>query len=232
MARRGANEGTIRLRPDGRWEARYRRDGLQRSVYGDTRKQVVDALRAEEMPSPSAAELRRRAEAQLKPQRAKRGERRTEADMARLVHELEVHQVELEMQNEELQQTRAKAEALLVRYTDLYDFAPTGYFNLARDGTIHAVNLNGARLLGIERALLLNRRLGVLVAAADRPAFNAFLGVRGPAGVPRRHAGCHRPPPGRDGAGAIDPGTASSPDPGESIERSAADLRLLQKNSG
>jgi len=136
---------------------------------------LVDALRAEEMPSPSAAELRRRAEAQLKPQRAKRGERRTEADMARLVHELEVHQVELEMQNEELQQTRAKAEALLVRYTDLYDFAPTGYFNLARDGTIHAVNLNGARLLGIERALLLNRRLGVLVAEADRPAFNAFL---------------------------------------------------------
>jgi PAS domain S-box-containing protein len=96
-------------------------------------------------------------------------------EMARLVHELEVHQIELEMQNEELQQTRVKAEALLARYTDLYDFAPTGYFNLARDGTIRAVNLTGARLLGIERARLLNRRLGLLVAEADRPVFNAFL---------------------------------------------------------
>ncbi len=135
----------------------------------------ADTLRAEDLPSRSAAELRRHAEAQLKPPPAKRGARRTEADMARLVHELEVHQVELEMQNEELQQTRVKAEVLLDRYTDLYDFAPTGYFNLARDGTIRAVNLTGARLLGIERALLLNRRLGLLVAEADRTAFNAFL---------------------------------------------------------
>ena len=96
-------------------------------------------------------------------------------ETARLVHELEVHQIELEMQNEELQRTRAKAEALLAQYTDLYDFAPTGYFNLAADGTILAVNLTGARLLGIERAQLLNRRFGVLVSEADRPIFNAFL---------------------------------------------------------
>jgi PAS domain S-box-containing protein len=122
-----------------------------------------------------AVELRRRAEERLKRQRPEGGGQRTEVETARLVHELEVHQIELEMQNEELQQTRVKAEALLARYTDLYDFAPTGYFNLARDGTIRAVNLTGARLLGLERALLLNRRLGLLVAEADRPAFNAFL---------------------------------------------------------
>jgi PAS domain S-box-containing protein len=79
------------------------------------------------------------------------------------------------MQNEELQSARAQAEALLAQYTDLYDFAPTGYFNLAADGMILAVNLTGARLLGLERAQLLNRRFGFLVSEADRPVFNAFL---------------------------------------------------------
>jgi PAS domain S-box-containing protein len=135
----------------------------------------ADALRVDDPPSPGAAALRRRAEEQLTRQQAQREEHRTKMEMARLVHELEVHQIELEMQNEELQQTRVKAEALLARYTDLFDFAPTGYFNLARDGTIRAVNLTGARLLGIERARLVNRRLGLLVAEADRPVFNAFL---------------------------------------------------------
>ena len=125
-------------------------------------------------PSPTAA-LRRRAEAQLKRKQTERGAHRTKLEMARLVHELEVHQVELEMQNEELQQLHAQAEALLAQYTDLYDFAPTGYFNLARDGTILAVNLTGARLLGIERTRLLNRRFGFLVSDVSRPVFNAFL---------------------------------------------------------
>jgi PAS domain S-box-containing protein len=125
--------------------------------------------------STDAAELRRRAEKRLKRQRPEGGGQKTALETARLVHELEVHQIELEMQNEELQRTRAKAEALLAQYTDLYDFAPTGYFNLAADGTILAVNLTGARLLGIERAQLLNRRFGVLVSEADRPIFNAFL---------------------------------------------------------
>ena len=125
--------------------------------------------------STDAAKLRRRAEKRLKRKRPEGGGRKTALKTARLVHELEVHQIELEMQNEELQRTRAKAEALLAQYTDLYDFAPTGYFNLAADGTILAVNLTGARLLGLERAQLLNRRFGVLVSEADRPVFNAFL---------------------------------------------------------
>jgi PAS domain-containing protein len=121
----------------------------------------------------SAAALRRRAEERLQareqtPQSAIRNPQSAQ----RLVHELQVHQIELEMQNEELQQARAKIEVLLAEY---YEFAPTGYFNLAADGTILAVNLTGARLLGIERARLLNRRFGLLVSEADRPDFNAFL---------------------------------------------------------
>jgi PAS domain S-box-containing protein len=125
-------------------------------------------------PSPTAG-LRRRAEARLKRQKPKDRGQRTELATMRLVHELEVHQIELEMQNEALQQARARQDVLLAQYTDLYNFAPTGYFNLAADGTILAVNLTGARFLGIERAQLLKRRFGLLVSVADRPAFNAFL---------------------------------------------------------
>jgi PAS domain S-box-containing protein len=132
-------------------------------------------MKTNQNPLADAAALRRRAEQQLKRQRPKGRGQRTESETARIAHELEVHEIELEMQNEQLQQANARAEALLAQYTDLYDFAPTGYFNLARDGTILAVNLTGARLLGFERARLLNRRFGSLVAAADRPAFNAFL---------------------------------------------------------
>jgi PAS domain-containing protein len=135
---------------------------------------------ADAAPSTSSGQaLRRRAEERLsakrKSQKSEGGDQRTAEDDARLVHELQVHQIELEMQNEELQQTRADMEVLLVRYTDLYDFAPTGYFNLAADGTILAVNLTGARLLGIERGQLLEWRFGFLVSVADRPVFDAFL---------------------------------------------------------
>jgi PAS domain S-box-containing protein len=122
-----------------------------------------------------AAELRCRAEARLTGQRTEDRGQKTKLETARLVHELQVHQIELEMQNEELQQARARAEELLAQYTDLYDFAPTGYFNLAADGTILAVNLTGARLLGLDRAQLLKRRFGLLVAEADRPRLNACL---------------------------------------------------------
>jgi PAS domain S-box-containing protein len=88
---------------------------------------------------------------------------------------LEVHQIELEIQNEELAQSRAEVEALLRQYADLYDFAPVGYFTLARDGAILQVNLAGARLLGVERGKLIKRRFGVFVSVESRPTFNAFL---------------------------------------------------------
>jgi PAS domain S-box-containing protein len=106
------------------------------------------------------------------------------------VHELQEHQVELEMQNEELRQERAKAEdllseelqqararmgALTSQYIDLYEFAPAGYLTLDREGKIGDLNLAGARLLGVERFLLLTRRFGRFVAEGDRRAFSDFL---------------------------------------------------------
>ena len=126
-------------------------------------------------PPPDAAELRRRAEERLREQHPETGQARTEADTQRLVHELQVHQIELEMQNEELQQARDEMEAGLEKYSDLYDFAPVGYLTLDREGTIREANLTSASLLGIERSRLVKRRFGLCVSAADRPAFNAFL---------------------------------------------------------
>ena len=126
-------------------------------------------------PSAEAAGLRRRAEARLRAAATKAAPARTETDTQRLVHELQVHQIELEMQNEELRQSRAEVEAGLERYTELYDFAPVGYLTLGRDGAIRQVNLTGARLLGVERARLPGRRFGVFVEPAGPAGFQAFL---------------------------------------------------------
>ena len=125
--------------------------------------------------STEAAELRHRAEARLRAAAMKGAPARTDADTQRLVHELQVHQIELEMQNEELRQSRAEVETGLERYTELYDFAPVGYLTLGRDGAIRQVNLTGARLLGVDRARLPGRRFGVFVGAPDRAGFKAFL---------------------------------------------------------
>ena len=89
--------------------------------------------------TPDAAELRRQAEAMLSERTKNTGPLpETVADLHRLVHELEVYQIELEMQNEELAQTRAELNATLQQYTDLYDLAPVGYFMLSRDSTIRS----------------------------------------------------------------------------------------------
>ena len=129
--------------------------------------------------SADAAELRRRAEARLRKQRknqqSKAGAPKSDADTQRLLHELQVHQIELEMQNAELQKARDELEAPLEKYTDLYDFAPVGYFSLDEQGLILEVNLTGAALLGVERSRLINRRLPRFVAPASRPIFLAFL---------------------------------------------------------
>ncbi len=122
--------------------------------------------------TPSAVEVRRCAEDLL---RDRKQPAHSPDDDAKLVHELQVHQIELEMQNEELVRSRAELETSLERYSELYDFAPVGYFTLGRDGSIRQVNLTGARLLGVARSELLMRRIGAFVAAADVSAFNAVL---------------------------------------------------------
>ena len=122
-----------------------------------------------------AAKLRSRAEERARDQHLESGLAGSPADTQRLVHELQVHQIELAMQNEELRKARDEMETGLERYTELYDFAPVGYLTLDREGTIREANLTSASLLGIERSRLVKRRFALCVSAADLPAFNAFL---------------------------------------------------------
>ncbi len=133
------------------------------------------------MPNPpikisDAVELRRHAEVRLKKNRpARPAPPQTDADARRMLHELQVHQLELELQNAELQQARDKVETLLKTYTDLYDFAPVGYLSLDEQGHILEVNLTASTLLGVERSRLIKQRLQNFVDPPSRPLFLAFL---------------------------------------------------------
>jgi len=124
---------------------------------------------------PDAAALRRRAEGRLEERRSEATGHRTGADLQRLVHELEGHQVELEMQNEELCRVKDGLEEANQRYAELYDFAPVGYLTLDSRGAIRGANLTGAGLLGVERSRLLGRRLADFMADEFRSAFAACL---------------------------------------------------------
>ena len=135
-------------------------------------------LNGEKKQRPMMAELYRRAENQLRNQRRNSRDRivKVETDTKRLQHELEVHQIELEMQNEELKESRNKMERLLEKYEDFYDFAPVGYFSVSELGVIQEVNLTGAALLGVGRSRLIHQRLPFFVSPSDRTAFLGFLG--------------------------------------------------------
>jgi len=96
-------------------------------------------------------------------------------DIGTLMHELELHQIELELQNEELSYAKSLLQQNNDKYIELYDFAPTGYFTLSREGEIIDINLAGAIMLGKERAVLKNSRFGFFVRNEDKPVFNRFL---------------------------------------------------------
>lgn len=121
--------------------------------------------------------LRRQAEAQLNATKRKHLDIPTSPDdMQRIIHELAVYQIELEMQQDELLQTRVELEESLDCYTELYDFAPLGYLTLDREGMIRKVNLSGSKLLGVDRSHLMGDRLGRFVVAEDLPVYNTMMG--------------------------------------------------------
>ncbi|MCX6267165.1 MAG: PAS domain S-box protein [Bacteroidetes bacterium] len=99
----------------------------------------------------------------------------SEPETLTLIHELEVHQIELEMQNVELMRARSIAEEAIGKYTELYDFAPSGYFTLTDAGEIIELNLSGADMLGKERSYLTNRHFSLFVSREKRPVFSLFL---------------------------------------------------------
>ena len=115
--------------------------------------------------------LRNRAESSLRKRSADLGKSPVK-DLQKLVQELRVHQIELEMQNEELRKAQLELAESRDRYSDLYDFAPIGYFTLDEKGLIAEVNLAGADLLGCERASLLTKKgFSQFIAPGSQDAF-------------------------------------------------------------
>jgi PAS domain S-box-containing protein len=98
-----------------------------------------------------------------------------EQDTQGLVHELQVHQIELEMQNEELRGMQEQLGETVAKYSDLYDFAPVGYVTSNRDGIIQEANLTFAVQLGIERGRLIDTPLWLYVTAPDRGKFRSHV---------------------------------------------------------
>ncbi len=119
--------------------------------------------------------LRRNAEELLKKKQGKPERLIIETDSIKLLHELQVHQIELEMQNEELIHANEAAETALKKYTMLYDFAPMGYFTLDPEGNIRELNFTGAELLGDRRFSLVNTNFKLFISEDSRPEFDSFF---------------------------------------------------------
>jgi PAS domain-containing protein len=99
----------------------------------------------------------------------------TEFDNLKLIHELRVYQIELEMQNEELKKAQSQAYEAITKYVDLYDFAPSGYISLSKDGDIIELNYSAAAMLGNDRIHLKNKRFGLYISHDSLKSFNNLL---------------------------------------------------------
>lgn len=122
---------------------------------------------------PNPLTVRQRAEARF--QQTAPVATNTDWEAARLLHELQVHQIELEMHNEELRNSYAEADELREKYADIYDFAPVGYFTLNAQGVIVQLNLAGAILLGIKRSQNMRHRFAAAINPEYLPLFQRFF---------------------------------------------------------
>ncbi|MGE5424837.1 MAG: ATP-binding protein [Syntrophothermus sp.] len=119
--------------------------------------------------------LRKIAENQLNPIVPENYQNFSEADIIKLIHELQIHQIELELQNEELNESLAKQEELSSRYQHLYRFAPVGYFSLDDAGNIKEVNLMGTQMLGFPKKHLVGRSFFTFLPNDQVEWFSKFL---------------------------------------------------------
>jgi PAS domain S-box-containing protein len=124
--------------------------------------------------SKDARALRGRAEKRLSEQASPSAPPRSEAEARALVHELQVHQIELEMQNEDLVKAQAVAREAADNCAELFDFAPVAYFVLDADGVVCDLNLAAARLLGRDRSRVTNQRFERHLRPDQRPEYAGF----------------------------------------------------------
>ena len=127
-----------------------------------------------ETPFGAADDLRRRAEEVARARTARKPENLDELSpeaTRRIFHELRVHQIELEIQNEELRRAQEELEASRARYFDLYDLAPIGYLTLSQQGLILEANLTFGALLGLTRSELVNQPLTRFIVPEDQDIY-------------------------------------------------------------
>src|ERR1035437_2854365 len=122
-----------------------------------------------------ASNLRQKAEELLIKKPLKTDSQLSETDILKLIHEFEVHKIELEMHNKELRLACEQAEVATKKYTKLYDFAPSGYFILSKEGKVIDLNLSGRNILGKKLSGLKNISFGFFVSNDTKPTFNTFL---------------------------------------------------------
>jgi len=123
----------------------------------------------------TSARLRQRAEELLLRKPSKTNLKLSEDDLLRLIYELEVHKIELELQNEELVQTRSTAQNLAEKYIELYDFAPIGYLTITKEGAIMELNLCASEMLGKERSQINESQFAFFVTDGTKPIFSHFF---------------------------------------------------------
>lgn len=135
----------------------------------------------EQEDSESMAGLRQKAE-ELAGRKERRNRIMSLDDAEALLHELEVHQIELELQNEELRRAQHELQASRDRYADLFEFAPVGYFMLDRHFRIVEANISASRILDMERRDLFSKRLSKFVMPEHQDVFYRWMKADAPPG--------------------------------------------------
>ncbi|HUW23221.1 MAG TPA: PAS domain-containing protein, partial [bacterium] len=134
-------------------------------------KKMIDSLRRPD-------DLRRQAEGIARgkaPQLSENLDKLLPQEQRKLLYELRVHQIELEMQNKSLRKTQGELESSQLRYFNLYDLAPVGYFTLTEEGLILKANLTARSLLGVERSVLLKKSLTRFIFREDQDIYYHHL---------------------------------------------------------
>jgi diguanylate cyclase (GGDEF)-like protein/PAS domain S-box-containing protein len=125
----------------------------------------------------AAAEMRRQAEERLAGLAAAAPSLPVPEELAATVHELHVHQIELEMQNEELRRAQLELDAQRAKYFELFDLAPVGYLTLSDKGIVDDANFTAAHLLGVERQPLVGQPFSAFIFAPDRDVYYGRLAL-------------------------------------------------------
>ena len=136
---------------------------MKRVIVCDNFISDIKKMKKKNPKEKQSSDLRKKAEMEVVPETID-VEKLSDEEVRTLAHELQVHQIELNMQNEELLKAQQELEESRDRYSDLYNFAPAGYFTISEKGLILEANLTSASMLGVERSLLIKRPLSKFIA--------------------------------------------------------------------